>query len=149
MPQFDIELNIRDLDGDLVLALENEAGGYWVRRGGMPTGERRWNRQEVTSPWADGAGLIGATLDQNTESLLVKVFGPTWVSVETRYEALKAATSAHVWLLEEHIEGVSRVWRAGPVDALPAPVEPVDILNKRRFVVLTFPVQPTPAITGL
>lgn len=149
MSQFDIGLNIRDLDGDLVLALENEAGGYWVRRGGMPTGERRWNRQEVTSPWADGAGLTGATVDQNVETLLVKVFGPSWVSVETRYEALKAATSSLSWLLEESIEGVSRVWRAGPVDVLPAPVEPVDILNKRRFVVLSFPVQPTPAVTGL
>lgn len=148
-PMFDIALNMRNLDGDLVLALEDEANGYCVRRGGMPTGGRTWEERTVTSPWVDGSGLEGAAVGPNRESLLVKVFGPSWVSVETRYEALRAAALPTAWLLEESRQGVSRVWRAGPVDIIPARLEPIDMLNNRRFVVLSFTTQPTPAITGL
>lgn len=149
MPQFAIGLNVRDLEGDLVLALENEAGGYWVRRGGMPTGERGSDERWVESPWVNGAGLQGSTVPMNDETLLVKVFGPDWVTVETRYEALKTALSASSWLLEESIQGVSRTWRAGPVRVIPVAVDTTDILNNRRFVTLAFKTQPTPAITGL
>lgn len=149
MSQFTIGLNIRSLDGTLVKALEDEANGLWVRRGGMPLGGRDTDERWVTAPWADGAGLQGFTVPMNDETLLVKVFGPDWVSVETRFEALLAATTASAWLLEESIQGVSRVWRAGPVRVIPAPVEPVDILNNRRFVQLAFKTQPTYAVTGL
>lgn len=149
MSQFDITLNIRDLSGTLVLALEDEVNGYWVRRGGMPVGGRSQDERWLTAPWADGAGLQGSTVPMNDETLLVKVFGPNWVSVETRYEALMDATRPTAWLLEESRQGVSRTWRAGPVTVTPAPVEPVDMLNNRRFVLLGFKTQPTYVITGL
>jgi hypothetical protein len=147
--QFAIEANIRDLSGDLIMALEDEANGYWVRAGGLLGQQRRWTSNESTSPWVDGSSLVSATIDANEGSLLVKVFGPNWVSVETRYQALLAATSSTAWLYEESIQGVSKLWRAGPVSVIEAPPEPVDIANNRRFVVLTFTVQPTPVITGL
>ena len=148
MAQFDIAVNVRDLAGNLVLALEDEANGFWIRGDGLPAEERRWLRRESTSPWVDGAALDGARVDQNEVSLLVKVFGPTWADVETRMQALRDATSAPAWLLEVAAEGVSKVWRAGPVDVLVPPTSTTDLLNKRRFVVLTFPVQPTPTVTG-
>lgn len=146
---FDIALNIRDLSGNLLLALEDEANGYWVRGEGLPAEERRWIRRESRSPWVDGASIDGATVDQNEVSVLVKVFGPTWATVETRLEALKAATQSHAWLLEQAIEGVTKTWRAGPVDLLVPPTSAADLLNKHRYVVLTFPVQPTPTVTGV
>lgn len=149
MSQFSIGLNIRNLDGTLVKALEDEANGLWVRRGGMPLGGRDSDERWVTAPWADGAGLQGFTVPMNDETLLVKVFGPDWVTVETRYEALLDATRLSAWLLEESIQGVSRTWRAGPVRVIPAPVEPVDILNNRRFVQLAFRTQPTYTISGI
>lgn len=149
MAQFDIAVNIRDLEGALVLALEDEANGYWIRGEGLPVEERVWLRREARSPWVDGSFDGGGTVDSTEVSLLVKVFGPTWASVETRMEALREATSSPRWLLEQSVEGVTKVWRAGRVDLLVPPVSTVDLLNKRRFVVLTFTVQPTPSITGL
>lgn len=149
MAQFDIAVNIRDLEGDLVLALEDEANGYWIRGDGLPAEERRWLRRDSRSPWVDGSSDNGGTVDHNEVSLLVKVFGASWVEVETRYQALLDATVASSWLLEQQVEGVSKVWRAGRVDVIVPPVSTMDLLNRRRFVVLTFPVQPSPTISGL
>lgn len=149
MTQFSIAVNVRTLAGALVLALEDEANGYWIRGDGLPAEERRWLRRESRSPWVDGSSDDGGTVDATEVSLLVKVFGPSWVSVETRYQALLDAVAAPSWLLEQQVEGVSKVWRAGRVDVLVPPVSTMDLLNKRRYVVLTLPVQPTPAITGL
>ena len=149
MAEFDIALNIRNLAGGLVLALEDEANGYWVRGGGLPAEERRNLRREARSPWVDGASDIGSTLDRTEVSVLVKVFGPTWAAVEGRLQALLDATSADSWLLEQSVEGVTKVWRAGPVDVLVPPTSTSDLLNRRRYVVLSFPVQPTPTVTGV
>lgn len=149
MTLFIIGLDIRNLDGTLVLALENEAGGFWVRRGGMPAGGRGSDERWLTAPWADGAGLQGSTVPMNDETLLVKVFGPDWVSVETRFEALMDATRQSAWLLRETRQGVSRTWRAGPITVTPAPVEPIDMLNNRRFVQLGFKTQPSYTISGI
>lgn len=149
MAQFDIAVNILDSEGDLVLALEDEANGYWIRGDGLPAEERRWLRRDSRSPWVDGSSDNGGTVDHSEVSLLVKVFGSTWVEVETRYQALLDATVASSWLLEQQVEGVSKVWRAGRVDVIVPPVSTMDLLNRRRFVVLTFPVQPSPTISGL
>lgn len=149
MAQFAIASNIRNLAGDLVLALEDEANGFWVRRGGLLAQQRSVTTRESTSPWVDGSTFDGATKDPNEGSLLVKVFGASWVAVETRYQALLAAAPMSDWLYEQAVQGVSKVWRAGPVSVLEPPLEPIDYANNRRFVVLTFKVQPTPTITGL
>ena len=150
MAEFDIALNIRALDGSLVLALEDEANGYWIRGDGLPAEERRWRRNPTSSPWVDGTGTGGpSTKDEIEVSVLVKVFGPTWASVEGRVQALENATEATSWLLEQVVEGVTKVWRAGEVDLIKAPISTTDLLNKRRFIVLTFPVQPTPTVTGI
>src|SRR5690349_21500681 len=101
MAQFDIAVNIRDTEGDLVLALEDEANGYWIRGDGLPAEERRWLRRESRSPWVDGSSDDGGTVDHSEVSLLVKVFGVSWVEVETRFEALLDATAASSWLLEQ------------------------------------------------
>lgn len=149
MTQFAIGANIRNLAGELILALEDEANGYWVRGGGLLGQQRSAEVRESTSPWVDGSTADGVTLSANEGSLLIKVFGPSWVSVETRYAALLAAAPLTDWLYEESIEGVSKLWRAGPVSVIEPPPAAIDINNRRKFVVLTFKVQPTPTITGL
>ena len=149
MTTFDIGANIRDLAGSLVLALEDEANGYWIRKGGLLGQQRNVIVRESTSPWIDGSALDGATKDTNEGSLLVKVFGSDWVEVETRYQALLDAAPMSNWLYEEIVQGVSKTWRAGPVSVIEPALEPVDFANNRRFVVLTFKVQPTPTVTGV
>jgi hypothetical protein len=149
MTQVSIALNIRDLAGDLVLALEDEANGYWVRGGGMPAEEVSPSGDEIRSRFIDGASDVGVSLDRNEASVLVKVFGPTWASVEARYDALVNATRANAWVLEQVIEGVRITRRAGPVAVFSAPVTAADIVNKHRFVALSFKVQPGRTVTGV
>lgn len=149
MPDVDIQLNVRDVNGDLILALEDETNGYWVYSEGMPKGGRAWKGPEIASPWADGAADGLMTLARNEESVIVEVTGSPWAQVVGRYQALLAATSSIEWLLEEVIEGVSTTWRCGPVEAIPAPVSSDDVINGRRYVVLAFRTQPTPTVTGI
>ena len=146
---FDIASNIRDLNGNLVLALEDEANGLWVRKGGLLGQQRSVSSRETTSPWVDGSSLDGATKDPIEGSLLVKVFGESWLSVETRYQALLAALPMTSWLYEEVVQGVSKTWRAGPVSVVEPPPEPMDFANNRKFLVLSFRVQPSPSVSGV
>lgn len=149
MTQFDIQANMRTLSGALILALEDEANGYYVRRGGLLGQSRPVTSRESTSPWVDGSSFNGATKDAAEGSLLVKVFGPDWITCETRYQALLDLAPMSEWIYEEVIQGVSKSRRAGPVVVLEPPIEPEDMLNNRRFVALTFKVQPTATITYL
>jgi hypothetical protein len=147
MAEFAIALNMRKLDGTLILALEDEANGYWVRSGGMPSEDEPLIRRTTRHPNVDGASNDWATKDQNDNSVLVKVFGSTWAQTQQRLKALKDAAPIGDWLLEQVIEGVTTTWRCGPVEVLPANPTPVDYRNKRRFVALAFPTQPNPTIT--
>lgn len=147
MAEFEIASNIRNLAGDLILALEDDANGLYVRKGGLLGQSRSPITRESTSWCVDGSSNDGTTLGTNDASLLVKVFGPNWVVCETRYQALLAAAPLTDWLYEEVVQGVSKAWRAGPVGVVEPPLEPIDFANNRRFVVLTFKVQPTPAVT--
>ena len=149
MAEVSIALNIRDLAGNLVLALEDEANGYWVRGGGLPAETRNPVRDEIRSRFVDGATDVGMTLDQTEASVLVKVFGPTWADVEARFQALLDATTARAWLLEQVVEGVRVTRRAGAVEVFAPPPTAADIRNKYRYVALTFPVQPSRTVTGV
>lgn len=150
MPDFDVSLRIRDLDGALLLELEDEANGYVLLDGAMPTEDHPWVGQELRSPWADGSSEGFGTRDSSVVSIQVEVSGATWVQVQQRVKALTdVVASGEPWLLEEYLEGVSKVWRAGRVSPLIPPVSPGDLLTKRQIVTLTFTTQPTPTITGL
>ena len=150
MPDFDVSLRIRNLAGDLLLELEDEANGYVLLDGAMPTEDHPWTGQEITSPWVNGSSEGMGTRSSSVVSIQVEVSGATWVQVQQRVKAITDVVSSGVpWLLEEYVEGVSKVWRAGRVSPLIPPVSPGDLLTKRQIVTLTFTTQPTPAITGL
>lgn len=150
MAEFAIQGNMRALDGSLLLALEDEANGYWIRGEGLLAVQQPRIRRVSRSPWADGTSQDGSTLDEFEGSVLVKVFGPTWAVVERRFHALLAVTRGlESWVWEDVVEGVSTSWRAGAVEVQASPTSAMDIANRRRFVVLSFPVQPTPTVTGI
>lgn len=150
MADFDVSLRIRDLDGELLLELEDEANGYVLLDGAMPTEDHPWIGQELRSPWADGSSQGLGVRDSAVVSIQVEVSGSTWVQVQQRVKALTdVVASGAPWLLEEYIEGVSKVWRAGRVSPLIPPVSPGDLKTRRQIVTLTFTTQPTPAITGI
>lgn len=147
MADFSIALNARALDGTLLVALEDEANGLYVRGGGLPAIGAPRIRRESSSPWVDGRSQDGSTKDQYDATVLLKVFGPTWASVETRLYATLAALDVEVWLLEQVVEGVTTTWRAGPVEPIVPPISTMDLANNRRYIALSFPVQPTATVT--
>lgn len=150
MPDFDVALRIRDLDGELLLDLEDEANGYVLLDGAMPAHDQHWTGQELRSPWADGSSQGIGVLDSEVMSVQVEISGATWVQQQQRVKALRDAfASGSPWLLEEYLEGVSTVWRAGRVSILIPPASPGDLRWRRQVVTLTFTAQPTPTVTGI
>ncbi|MDR6861980.1 hypothetical protein [Phycicoccus sp. 3266] len=136
---------IRDTAGLVVLEAGDGRNGY--RLADFSDDEVRWDRKTVTSPWVDGDGEAGPARKQAlSKTVAIRVKGATWAEVEQRKEALFDAV-AGPFLLERVIEGVSYVWRASAADVSSPAVSAVDVLNRRRVVYLTVPVQPTPAIT--
>lgn len=150
MADFAIEGNMRALDGDLILALEDEANGFWIHSEGLLAIQARRLRRESRSPWVDGSSNDGSTIDSFEASVVIQVFGSTWAASETRYHALRAiCRDLSEWLWEEVVEGISTTWRAGSVEVLTPPTSAADIASKSRTCTLTFPVQPTPTVTGI
>jgi hypothetical protein len=141
----DVTYKIRDSAGALVLDLCADEGYAVVV---SSEDEQRWLRKLVASPFVDGDSEDSATLASSTRNLTVRVFGTTWAQVESRRLALRDATSERAWLLEEAVDGVSLVWRAGRADSSSS-FSSVDLVNKRRLVALSIPVQPTPAVSGV
>jgi hypothetical protein len=148
---FDIAVNIRDADGNLILALEDDANGYYIRGEGLPAEEILPIVRKTRSPFVDGSSVDGSTLEEVEVSLLVKVFGSTWPQAVARHLALEEAvrTAGNLWILEEVVEGVTTTRSCGPIRLLTPPVSTMDLLNKRRFVVLTFDAQPTKTVSGV
>jgi len=150
MPDFDVSLRIRNLAGELLLDLEDEANGYVLLDGAMPAVDHPWLGRESTSPWVDGSSDDGGTRAASVVSIQVEVSGATWVQVQQRVKVLTDLVSSGApWLLEQYVEGVSTTWRAGRVSPLIPPVSPGDLLTKRQIVTLTFTTQPSPTISGL
>lgn len=150
MPDFDVSLRIRNLAGDLLLDLEDEANGYVLLDGAMPVRDHPWIGQEIRSPWVSGSSDGMGVRDSTPTSIQVEVSGSTWPQQQARVKALlDLFTSGAPWLLEEYVQGVSTTWRAGRVSPLVPPVSPSDLRWNRQVVTLTFTTQPTATITGI
>lgn len=136
----------RNSAGALVLDLSS--AGYEVAEEGVRTGERTWVRQTATSPFVDGVHEVSKTLDGDKIEVTARVIGSTWGEVEARRQVLLAAVEASSWLLEIEVDGVSYTYRASGADSISGLTE-MELRYKERTVMLTIPVQPTPAITGI
>jgi hypothetical protein len=139
-------VKVRDSAGTLVLDLSST--GYELDFDGVAVGGTVWLRRETRSPFVDGFALDGATKDGKTAQITLRCVGATNVVVEGLLEDLVAAVEVPSWLLEVEVDGVSRTWRASCADSSWSHLT-VEMENFFRTVVLTVPVQPTPAVSGV
>jgi hypothetical protein len=111
-------------------------------------GSRTWVRQTTKSPFVDGIHETGKVLDGRNIEVTLRCRADTWVGVETLRAALLAAVEVSSWLLEVEVDGVSTTYRASGADST-STYATQDFTYKERTVMLTIPVQPTPAVTGI
>lgn len=135
---------VHDLAGDLVLDLDPAAG--YRRRELNPRGVS-WDKLETSSPFVDGDFEDHFRKTATTRTEVIRVGGPTWDVVEERTDVLEAAVTAGAFLWVIGKDGNLRTWRTtGPSD-VEASFTRSDLLAVRRFVILTFKVQPNPTVT--
>lgn len=139
-----LTVQVRNLAGDLVLDLTPEAGYRFAEI--TPRGVK-WEALEDSSPFVDGDFEDHFRKTSLRRSDVVIVRGSTWAEVEERTDALEAAVTAGAFLWVIGKDGHSRTWRStGPSD-VDASFTRDDLLVNRRFVILTFRVQPNPTVT--
>lgn len=143
MSDFDGGVRILDLDGGLVLDLG--AGGY--AEGSVSEDTVTWRRVTIESPFVAGNFEVQAVEDATSYTLLVHIIGSTWAGVEQMRAALEAAVKVP-FIFELRLDGVAYSYRASRAD-ISAPRDAASVVNRRRDVVLSFPVQPNPTVRGI
>lgn len=147
---FEVVCRLRSLDGVTTLfELHDHAAGYDVMAPvEMP--DEAWSRLSAESPYVDGEFETAARLAGGRLSVSVKISGESWVQVEQRRLAARAAyVSAPSFLLDVTLEGVTQTFRANRPDVSSLSVDTSDLYVKDRVIVLSFPVQPNSTVTGI
>ena len=138
---------IRDAAGAILLDL-NDGVSYVLAS--WSDDEEVAESVTAQSPWVDGDAEEMYRLAATIIEVQVRVKGSTWAQVEGNRKALAdAVKAASTWVLERELEGVSVKWRARRPLSILSPVTSVDIANRRRYVTLRIPVQPSPSISGV
>lgn len=95
-------------------ALQLNSGGLKIVSAGP--GGKSWKRIFVDGRYQHGRALIGATLEQMTAPLVVRVYGDTWSHVSNRAQTLIDAFSQRTYTLTITIDGIQSRWRCEPAD---------------------------------
>lgn len=144
---FDIRVELCDLSGTVLADLNDDAAGFELVSSTMP--DDVWRPRIATSPVVDGEFETGATLAADRLECIVRIKGDTWAQVEGRRLALRAHWADRpAFLVRVYREGVAFTYRARRPN-VSGSVESIDLANLRRVVLLTFPVQPNPTVTGV
>lgn len=149
MSDFDVVGRLRTLAGDLMFDMHDHDAGYCLRSP-IELADEVWVRDVEESRYLDGDAETHARLAAGRIVVGVHLDGVSWVQVEQRRLALRAAyISVPAFLLDVTLEGVTQTFRANRPDVSSLSVESGDLGVKRRTVQLSFPVQPNPTVTGV
>lgn len=103
---------------------------------------RSWRRRTAEGPYMHGRALLGAVLDTETVTVVVRCKGATWSATENRYQVLLGYVSPLSWSLTTTVEGVTTTYACEPADVA-APLDKFYSMASRLDVTLTIPVDPT------
>lgn len=149
MSDFEVVCRLRTLAGALMFDLHDHDAGYCLRSPIEMTDEL-WVRDVEESRYLDGNAETHARLAAGRIVVGSRIEGTSWVEVEQRRLAIRAAYIAvPQFLLDVTLEGVTQTFRANRPDVSSLEVDSVNLLLKRRTISLTFPVQPNPTVTGV
>ena len=140
-------VRIKTLAGSLVLDLSST--GYEIVKDGVSLPKAKARRRTVSSPWVDGTGYNGFTLDEDTLEVTVRMYATNTATVEGLYEDLLTAVLVGEYSVEVETDGVSRTYRAQVADVDPGVLQTSQLLGFLRVASLSIPVQPTPTVTGV
>lgn len=144
---FAVNVEVCTLAGAVLVDLNDAASGYELVSSSMP--DEEWRRQVVTSPFVDGDFETQAVLSGARFECVVRVKGDSWAQVEQRRLAMRTAwADKPAFLLNIVREGVGVTYRARRPDVAGS-VATIDLMNNRRLLSLSFPVQPNPTVSGV
>lgn len=133
--------------GVALIDMDDDTAGYELVSVGMP--DEVWRRMTVTSPFVDGEFEVQAALAAGKLECIVRVKGDSWSQVEARRLALRATwADSPEFLVRLTRSGVAVTYRARRPD-VSGSVATIDRANNRRELLLSFPVQPNPTVTGV
>jgi hypothetical protein len=108
-------------------------------------GQVSWRRNQVSSPWIDGAVTVSRAREMVTEQLGVEVFGATATELETNVAALVQAFGQSSFTLTVTVEGLAHGYACEAAD-----INYAQFWNGPRLVarqaqlVFSVPRQPVP-----
>lgn len=133
-----------DLDAACTIAGINLASaGYELVAVGAPG--RRWRRRIAEGPYQHGRVLLGAVLESQTLTIVVRCKGATWSEAVTKANALISAVSALSYAATVTIEGVTTTYACEAADVAMASGDTLDKFRAMAGMVeyqLTVPVAP-------
>jgi len=77
---------------------------------------RTWRRTTVEGPFMHGRVLLGAVLDTETITAIVRVRGASWVAAMNNCQTLFNALAQHTYTVTVTIEGRTDTYTAEPAD---------------------------------
>lgn len=145
---FAVAVKLFAIDGTtLIFDMSDEAAGYEVVD--VTPADESAARVTTTSPFVNGAFPVSERDDAGAYAVQVRVRGTTWAQVETRRLALRTAyRSAFSYLLDVTLEGVTTRYRASRPNVTGDTITSDNLDGLWRVLLLTFPVQPNPTVTG-
>jgi hypothetical protein len=149
MSDFAIQVRLKTLAGSTLYDLHDEANGLEVL---APIGmsSEQWRRAVETGRYVDGSDETSAVLDSSELVVRLLVSGATWPQAEARFMAARAAwIDEPNFLVDVIVEGVTTSWRANRPDWGSSDLDVEDVMNRQRIYTLTFPVQPSPTMSGV
>ena len=144
---FSVAVNIVSLAGDTLIDLNDQASGYTVMVDPIPLDEPRIEGK-TSSPFVNGGSAAWGRDDESTLAVVVQVRGSSWPEVTARRRTMKAAYKASMhFYLDVVIQGVTTRYRAR-IPSVGGQITTENLMHNFIDLVLTFPVQPNPTVTG-
>lgn len=103
---------------------------------------RSWRRRTAEGPYMHGRVALGAVLDTETVTAVIRCKGASWVAAQNRYQELLGYVSPLRWTLSTTIEGVTTTYVCEPADVA-APIDKFMAMAHLLDVTLSIPVDPT------
>jgi len=131
------------------LFVEDPVNGCQVVEYGL--GALSWRRQVASSPFLPDV-LTAAVKETRRQNLVVRVTGPTAISLNTRVQALLRAVEQFSYFMTVTLNGVQIQYLADPADYVVGSSEALDkhgLMIHQQTVQLLIPTTPIPTLGGI
>lgn len=148
-PDFEVVIELVELDGEtLIFDLSDTANGYWIVD--HTPADESMDFNESDPAFVNGVFENSGKDAAGRYAVLLKIEGDSWPQVEARRLALRTAYRSEThYLLRITVQGVATTYRARRPDASFGTLRQGNLINNFRRVLLSFPVQPNPTVTGV